>query len=369
MKNEEPKIITRLKKNNTQDSKIKIRTKAKSDGFSVYFDFFKEGKREFEFLDKELHLSGTDAEFENDKKKLALIVAIRAERQNEYLKNKTGFSLQTEKDINFISYFLKLAIKKNDPVWISSYKHFTAFIKTDTLELKKIDYKICQKFADYLLTILKTNSAKVYFTKFRAVFNQLIKEEVLNRNPASKIAMQVEDSKREFLSIEEIQLLSVTPKPNMDTCNAFLFSCFTGLRISDLKQLTFEQTCDGYIEFRQQKTGQNERIMLNDTAKSILKLQSKFKRSEKVFNLHAEVYIQIHLKKWTALAGIKKHITFHCSRHSFATMALTNDIDLFTVSKLLGHRDIKTTQIYAKLIDKKKDEAINKLPNIQIKTD
>jgi len=366
MKNDEPKIIARLKKNNTQDSKIKIRTKAKSGGFSVYFDFFKDGKREFEFLDKELHLSGTDAEFENDKKKLALIVAIRAEKQNEYLKNKTGFSLQTEKDVNFISYFHKLAEKKKDHVWLSSYKHFTAFVKTDSLDLKKIDYKTCQKFADYLRTILKPNSAKVYYTKFRAVFNQLIKEEVLNRNPASKITMQVEDSKREFLSIEEIQLLSVTRKPNADTCNAFLFSCFTGLRISDLRRLTFDQIKDGYIEFRQQKTGQNERIMLNDTATSIIKLQSKFKRSEKIFNINSVPIVQGHLKKWTALAGITKHITFHCSRHSFATMALTNDIDLFTVSKLLGHRDIKTTQIYAKLIDKKKDEAINKMPNIKI---
>lgn len=366
MKNEEPKIITRLKKNNTQDSKIKIRTKAKSDGFSVYFDFFKDGKREFEFLDKELHLSGTDAEFENDKKKLALIVAIRAERQNEYLKNKTGFSLQTEKDIDFITYFHKLAETKNDHVWLSSYKHFVVFINAKSLDLKKIDYKLCQKFADYLTSILKTNSAKVYYTKFRAVFNQMIKEELLNRNPASKIIMQTEDSKREFLSLDEIGHLAAISKPNPDTCNAFLFSCFTGLRISDLRQLTFDQIKDGYIEFRQQKTGQNERIMLNNTAISIINLQSKFKRSEKVFNLNTSASIEVHLKKWTASAGIEKHITFHCSRHSFATMALTNDIDLFTVSKLLGHRDIKTTQVYAKLIDKKKDEAINKMPNIKI---
>jgi len=209
-------------------------------------------------------------------------------------------------------------------------------------------------------------AAQGYFSKFRAVFNQLIREDVIIKNPAVKVVMEKEDAKREYLTLEEIQLLSAAQKPNVDTCNAFIFSCFTGLRISDLRTLTFNQIQDGYIEFRQQKTGQNERMMLNDTALSIIKMQSEFKRSEQIFNLFTLVNIEKHLKQWTLAAGITKHITFHCSRHSFATLALTNDIDIFTVSKLLGHRDIKTTQIYAKLIDKKKDEAVLKLPNIKL---
>lgn len=365
----EPTIITQLKKNNTQDCKIKIRAKAKSGGYSIFLDYFNNGIREFEYLDKSLHLTGTPKTLSEDKKKLALIVAIRAERQNEYLKNKTGFSLMAEKDIDFIAYFKKLAEKKQDTVWAACYKMFIDFVKVDRLDLKKIDYKLCLQFSEFLTakTGKDTNTALVYLSKLKAVFNLMIKEELISKSPAKSVNIETKDTKREFLSIEEIQLLSATPKPNIETCNAFLFSCFTGLRISDLRALTFEQiTNDGYIEFRQQKTSGVERMKLNDTALSIIKIQSEFKRSNKVFKLNVSPSIENHLKKWIKAAGINKYITFHCSRHTFATLAITNNIDLYSISKLLGHRNIKTTQIYATMIDKKKDEAIDKMPNIKL---
>ena len=77
-----------------------------------------------------------------------------------------------------------------------------------------------------------------------------------------------------------------------------------------------------------------------------------------------ELRLQFHLRKWIKDAEIEKEISFHCARHTFATMCLTQEVDIFTVSKLLGHKDLESTQIYAKLIDKKKDEAIDKLPEI-----
>ena len=83
-----------------------------------------------------------------------------------------------------------------------------------------------------------------------------------------------------------------------------------------------------------------------------------------IFDLRNNTQICNAIKKWVQKAGINKHITFHCARHTFATMCLTYDVDIYTVSKLLGHRDIGSTQIYAKLIDKKKDEAIDKLPSL-----
>ena len=84
-----------------------------------------------------------------------------------------------------------------------------------------------------------------------------------------------------------------------------------------------------------------------------------------VFDLiPSENKINKHIKNWIQAAGINKHVTFHISRHNFATLLLSSDIDIYTVSKLLGHKDVKVTQIYAKLIDKKRDEAIEKLPKI-----
>jgi len=360
-----PEIIQRLEKNNTHDDKIKIRAREKSaGGYTIYLDFFNKGKRELFYLSKDLHLTGTQKELQKDKDKLAVIKSIRDEKQNDLLKAETGYTLSENKK-DFSEYFGELANKK-DKVFKASLKHFTIFTQGKKTTFDKLNYNFCQKFAEYLKSVVEPNSAQMYFTKFKATINQAIREDILTKSPAMNVIIEKADTKREFLTLDEVKALSATPKPNIDTCNAFLFSCFTGLRISDLRALTFDQIQDGYLEFKQQKTGQNERIKLKPTALKIIEIQAGFKRSDKVFDMQTIINVEKHLKQWTLSAGISKHITFHCSRHTFATLALTNDIDLFTVSKLLGHRDIKTTQIYAKLIDKKKDEAIDKLPDIEL---
>jgi integrase len=123
---------------------------------------------------------------------------------------------------------------------------------------------------------------------------------------------------------------------------------------------------NGYLKFKQQKTNEYERLKLNNNALEILSSQRKSDGKYRllVFNLPGNVTINRQLRKWISKTKINKHISFHCSRHTFATLCLTYDVDIYTVSKLLGHRNIQTTQIYAKLIDKKKDEAIDKLPTL-----
>jgi len=346
--------------------KIKIRAKKKVDGFSVYLELNNQ-KREREYLDKTLHLTGTPKTLKEDTDKLDRIVAIRNERQNLYLKNETGFSLLKEKDRNFIAYFKEEADKKKNDMWIGCYKHFITFMKTDKLDLKKVDYKICSEFYAYLQSKVKPTTANTYISKLKAALNKLVKDGVLLASPAVKVSVKKVSGDREFLSIEEVQLLSETHKPNIDTCNAFLFSCFTGIRLSDIRALTFNQVDkDGYIQFKQQKTKEYLRMKLNDTAKAIYDFQLKMKRSDNIFNLCTISGIERQLKKWSGAAGITKHVTFHVGRHTMATLALTNDIDLYAISKLLGHKDIKETKTYVKLIDKKKDEAIDKMPNIKL---
>lgn len=108
-----------------------------------------------------------------------------------------------------------------------------------------------------------------------------------------------------------------------------------------------------------------ERIKLSKNALKIISRQRKLNGGQgKVFRLLYHTTTQQHINQWVKDAGITEHITWHSGRHTFTTLALTHDIDLYTVSKLLGHKEIKTTQIYAKLIDKKKDEAVDKLPVI-----
>jgi len=360
------KILEMIDEVNKQ-AKIKIRPKKKTEGYSIYLEFVNNNKRDRIYIDKSLHLTGTPKTLVADRNKLARIVGIRNERENELLKNETGFSLLKEKDRNFIAYFKEEADKKKNDMWIGCYKHFITFMKTDKLDLKKVDYKICSEFYDYLQSKVKPTTANTYISKLKAALNKLVKDGVLLASPAVKVSVKKVSGDREFLSIEEVQLLSETHKPNIDTCNAFLFSCFTGIRLSDIRALTFNHVDkDGYIQFKQQKTKEYLRMKLNDTAKAIYDFQLKMKRSDNIFNLCTISGIERQLKKWSGAAGITKHVTFHVGRHTMATLALTNDIDLYAISKLLGHKDIKETKTYVKLIDKKKDEAIDKMPNIKL---
>ena len=161
-----------------------------------------------------------------------------------------------------------------------------------------------------------------------------------------------------------------TPCKNPDIKRAFLFACNTGLRFSDVKALTWGDLKDGRIHFRQKKTLGFEYMPLNERALSIIaqcRKENELPLPEKpIFNIPDKSHISFKLKPWFKAAGVSKNITFHCSRHTFATSLLTAGTDLYTTSKLLGHRNISTTAIYAKIVDEKKLKAVNSLPQIGV---
>jgi len=175
------------------------------------------------------------------------------------------------------------------------------------------------------------------------------------------------ETKREYLTIQEVKKLYKTKCSNQEVKDAFIFSCFTGLRYSDVINLTWNNISNDKIEFKQRKTGGVEYLPISQTAKDILVKRQKGKNKSKlIFNVPTKVGIFKHIKNWVKDAGIKKRVSFHTARHTFATMTLTQGVDLYTVSKLLGHKDISTTQVYAKIIDSKKDEAVHKLPHLNL---
>jgi integrase len=350
-------ILEYVEIENSGTDKLKIRCRKTKNGYSVYLDNDDRKSRKTERVDKSLYFNGTKESLNSDKEKLRRIVAYRNQKQ-EKSGNELGESASKKTNTDFIQFFKE----NSNSSYNSTFSKLLKFVKNDKLLFKKIDKQFCIRFSEFLQKEIAPNTAKSYFHFFNAMLNKAVYKEIIDKNPALNVRITAHDPERNFLTQEEIILLLKTEKTHIDVCNGFLFSCFTGLRYSDVSKLKFQDLEDGYIAYQQKKTKQYERVKLNENALKIVKEQKDFYRSEYIFNMPHLATVESYLKKWVEKAGIKKHITFHCARHSFATIALTYDIDIYTVSKLLGHRDIKTTQIYAKIIDKRKDSAIDKLP-------
>lgn len=221
-----------------------------------------------------------------------------------------------------------------------------------------------ENFQKFILSEVSEVTAWHYYSNIKFALNKAENQKIINKNPAKLVNnIKKPETKREYLTIKEVKKLANTHCSNQEVKDAFLFSCFTGLRYSDVVNLTWDNIVNDKIEFKQKKTGGVEYLPISQTAKDILaKRKSTKNKSDIIFDVPTKVGMFKHIKKWVKAAGIKKRVSFHTARHTFATMALTQGVDLYTVSKLLGHKDIATTQVYAKIVDQKKSDAVNKLP-------
>lgn len=217
--------------------------------------------------------------------------------------------------------------------------------------------------------LLSDSSVNNYFARINTILNKAVKDGIIMRNPMTKLDStqkpHAPESQREYLTIDEVQKLIATPMRDEVTKRMFLFGCFTGLRYSDIKRVTWGLIDRRRIEMDMKKTKRLVYVPLSDNAMKYLPERKNAKSRDKVFTGYPHsATANIHIKKWAKAAGINKEVSFHVSRHTFATLALTYGADLYTVSKLLGHTSIETTQIYAKIVDKKKEEAVNLIPQI-----
>ncbi len=171
------------------------------------------------------------------------------------------------------------------------------------------------------------------------------------------------------MTFEELQALAVTDCKYEVVKRAFLFSCLTGLRWSDVFKLTWNEVRDEYDEhrifFTQQKTDDLEYMYISKQARELLG-ERNYSNPRVFVNLNYGTGTNTEILRWCMKAGITKHITFHCARHTAATLLLEAGADLYTVMKVLGHKDIRTTQIYAKIVDKRLKEASNLLPTLNL---
>ena len=305
---------------------------------------------------------------------------IAAKRRLEVASDEHGFAMQAKQKADFIEYCRKLGESKRSPntrvVWRNAIGHLEAFAG-GPIQFGKVNHSFLQSFKEYLLGRLNQNSALVYLARVKTACRQAVKDGILSRNPSLDVAIKKQSTRREFLTLEDLEKLAATPCSNQDTKAAFLFSAFSGLRYSDVKGLTWGQVKgtngSSFLEFSQTKTGEPETLPLSAEAVAILEGQKGARVSPRikseingdaVFKLGAQQTIDKAIRRWVKRACIPKKISFHNARHTFATLSLTHGVDLYTVSKLLGHKHIGTTEIYAKVIDEKKRQAVGMLPRL-----
>lgn len=237
------------------------------------------------------------------------------------------------------------------------------------LTLRQITPDFCHAFARHLLQQVKPNSARTYLQKLHAVLQEAVARGLIAQNPMPPISTllpRFTPPERAFLSARNLAKLENTPCPHPETRQAFLFACHTGLRLSDIETLRWEHIrrhARGYILVKAQvKTGSVVRIPLDKTAVQILAAQQQgYDHTGSVFRLLSRTIISRDLRRWASAAGLDLHLTFHVARHTFATLMVSQGVSIYAVSQLCGHADVRTTQIYARLIDPARFNAIGQL--------
>lgn len=362
--------------------RISVTKRKMNDGkIGLYLDFRINGKRERESL--KLVLSGKKRPTSDDKEKLALAEKIRAKREHEFNTGQHGFVSKERANADFVKYFKKITDDETERFQkgLTKSKTYQTYRSTlnllvdftgGVLKFSALNEQWLEGIRRYFLDIVDSpRTSSTYFAKIRAVVNRAYKERIIQHNPVERVKhISKGQSEKHFLYQEELECAMVAECPRPVWKKAFLFSCFTGLRLSDVEQLTWDKIQGNQIHFRQEKTEGFEYLPLSKTAKDII--NSTLAEGEEpvgsklIFQLEGRAHRGRYITQWMKNAGIEKPITFHSSRHTFATLLLTKGVDLYTVSKLLGHQDIQTTLIYAKIIDKVKDNAIEALPVIDI---
>lgn len=369
---------------------IKLRSSELKDGrISLYLDFYvphEKKKRYKEYLKLYIHKNPTNSQEKQHNKKINLLAeSIRSKKLLELQHSSKGFKhlVSKEKDVFFLDYFDQMAEDKytsagNYSIWISAKKHLHAFAPKD-IKLREITTEWLEDFKSYMQNKAKTKSNKPlsqnslysYFNKVKACLNEAYRTKLIDENPVQDVkGFKQGDTERQFLTLEELKRVAKEECEIPILKTAFLFGCLTGLRWSDINKLTwkevqFSEYSGWMIRFQQQKTKQQESLPISEQAREYLGEPGE--PDERVFvGLKYSAWHNLKLQQWMMKAGISKTITFHCARHTYATLQLTLGTDIYTVSKLLGHKDLKTTQVYAKIIDQKKKEAANIIPDLGI---
>ena len=309
---------------------------------------------------------------------------VRSIRQKEYdnadlyTEKEAELAVQNQRQqIDFIEYFSKVSKDRHRNSsqsiiinWNRVAELLKLFTNSQPLPFSQVTLSKAEEFRRFMLSApcggkktgtVSHNTAATYYSIFKAGLKQAFIDGYLTVDISAKIkGIQDQESRREHLSVEELNILAETPCDRPILKRAALFSALTGVRHCDIQKLKWKEIQvvgeQVRLNFTQQKTKGVEYMPISEQAYQLCGEPGK--PEQLVFeDLPDPSWISGPLKRWIKSAGITRNITFHCFRHTYATLQLAGGTDIYTVSKMLGHTNVKTTQIYAKVVDEKKQKA------------
>ena len=340
------------------------------------------------------HNPRTPQQRQENKDTLAIANKIRRDRANDIAEPEKKVELQTRKaDVNFLDYMQEYVdnyTKADVRVMQMAVNRFKNFLKdtpeytifADFIKPNQIDCDMIEVFIEYLQHTSTGEGAKTIYQRFKKLIRYAVANDVMRKNPCinkqgQNITIKVDDGAivKDVLSPEEIKKLIEThyPKENLQVRNAFLFSLNTGMRWCDVKDLTFGNFdfANRTFSYNQNKTKghsskSNVSLPLTDALLALMGEQPEARdKDELVFALPSHTMALKALRRWTKFAGIDKHITFHCARHSFGTnMASTaaqKGFSIRVVQDMLGHSSLRYTERYTRVVDREKKAAMAEL--------
>lgn len=324
-------------------------------------------------------------ERQQNKETLEIAKRIRFERGQELLERAEGYRLKRYKDLNFHEWYRSFvdSYTKTDKNKIRrAHEIFIEYLKSDSeytifasrLKPEQLTKDMILGYTEYLQKHFNGETPHTLYARFKKVILAAVDKEVLRKNPCRGVSIKIDKNKltKDILSIEEMQKLIATPvdRENPNIRRAFIFCLYCGMRWCDVKDLTYDNVdyANRVLRFEQAKTKGHSSasgvvIPLND---GLLRLIGKGASKERIFPLPSHTMCLKALRHWTKRAGIDKHITWHCARHSFATNILSNGANIKTVASLLGHSDLRHTEKYTRAVDSLKEAAINSLPELEL---
>lgn len=366
-----------------------------SGNTSLYLDIYLDGRRTYEYLKLYLIPETNRQDKEKNRQTLRLAEAIKAKRVVEVQNGRFGFESEYKLDTNFLDYYRHLCEQRHNTEgslgnwgnWWSALKHLERYCRAD-MTFREVTSEWIQGFKDYLdrtarvkdkrkhittdydLKPLSQNSKVSYFNKLRACINQAFEDRIMPHNPLRGIeGFKTEEKERVYLTLEEVRALAEGECRYPVLKRAFLFSCLTGIRKSDIEKMRWSEVRQEgdftRIIFKQKKTGGQEYLDISPEA--VPYLGRRGNDEDLVFRgFKYSAYLLTELKAWAMRCGITKPITFHSGRHTFAVLMLDLGADIYTVQKLLGHKEIATTEVYAHIMDKKKQAAVTMIPSVTL---